>query len=86
MKLNPNFLRRSVDGGMLIVPIADEEFNGLIRGNRSVEAILELLDHDTTEEEIVAAMCARFDGDPAVIREDVADVLSRLSEVGAIVE
>ena len=86
MKLNPNFLRHTMDNQELVVPVAGADFHGMIRGNRSVSAILDLLAEDTTEEAIVDTMCERFDGDRDVIGRDVADVLSRLKEVGAIIE
>lgn len=86
MKLNPSFVRYSMDDKALVVPVAGASFRGVIRGNRSVEVILDLLENDMTEDQIVSEMCARFDGDPDEIRADVADVLSRLREVGAISE
>lgn len=84
MKLNKNFIRHTMDGQALVVPTADAGFHGLIQGNASVGVILECLENDTTEEEIVEVMCARFKGDRAVIAEDVADVISQLRQIGAI--
>ena len=84
MKLNPNFLRHRMDDREMVVPVAGTGFCGMIKVNRTVSAILDLLAEDTTEEAIVDAMCERFDGDRDIIAADVADVLSRLKEVGAI--
>lgn len=86
MKLNPDFLTHTTDGVTLLVPVADAKFHGLVQGNRSVKVILDCLKKDTTEEEIVNTMCEVFDGDRALIEEDVLDVLSRLKEIGAIDE
>lgn len=84
MKLNEHFVRHVIDGQTVVVPTAGAGFHGLIQGNQSVAVILECLEHETTEEEIAAVMCSRFSGDPAVIREDVADVIAQLRSIGAI--
>ena len=86
MKLNEHFFKHNIDGQALLVPTAEASFHGLIQGNKSVEVILECLTHDTTEEEILAAMQERFDGDEDVMRRDIADVISKLKSVGAIDE
>ena len=75
-----------MDGMALLVPVTGADFHGIVQGNKSVDVILECLQNDTTEEEIVNVMCARFEGDRAVIAADVADVVSRLQEIGAIDE
>lgn len=86
MKLNENFVLHEMDGQTLLVPVQGASFHGLIQGNKSVGAILECLSCGATEEEIVSELMARYRGDEAVIREDVADVLRRLKEIGAIDE
>ena len=84
MKLNPNFIPHKMDGQAMLVPLGTASFHGLVQGNRSVEVILECLEPDTTQEEIVAVMCDRFEGDEQLIRSDVADVVSKLRGIGAI--
>ena len=86
MKLNQHFFKHHMDGQALLVPTAGAPFHGLIQGNKSVEVILDCLSRGTTEEEILAAMKERFDGDEALMRKDIADVLGQLREVGAIDE
>ena len=87
MKLNHNFIRHNIDDGQtVLVPTADANFHGVIQGNKSVDVILQCLESDSTEAQIVEAMCAQFDGDPALIEKDVADVLKQLRSVGAIDE
>ena len=86
MKLNKNYIRHEMDGSTLVVPVAGADFHGVVHGNSTVGAILELLENDITLDGIVDAMCERFDGDPAIIREDVEDVVTRLREIGAIDE
>lgn len=84
MKLNENFIRHQVDGEALIVPTGNAGFHGLIQGNKTLSAIAECLTRDTTEEKIVDALCARFDGDREDIEADVREALKKLREIGAI--
>ena len=86
MKLNENFIYHRLDDETLIVPLGSASFRGLVQGNKTLAAIAECLAHDTTEEEIVDTLCARYDGDREVIAEDVADAIRRLKAIGAINE
>lgn len=86
MKLNDNFIHHQLDGQTVIVPTAGAQFHGLIQGNKTLAVIAECLSKDTTEEEIVDTLCARFDGDKEDIKADVADVIKQLREIGAIDE
>ena len=84
MKLNENFIRHQVGGETLIVPTGSADFHGLIQGNKTLSAIAECLTTDTTEDKIVDALCARFDGDREEIKADVREALKKLREIGAI--
>lgn len=86
MKLNERFICHQIDGQTVIVPTAGADFHGLVQGNKTLFAIAECLKNDTTEEEIVNALCARFKGDRAEIGADVAEAVRRLKEIGAIDE
>ena len=84
MKLNYHFLTHELNGETLIVPTAGADFHGLIQGNKTLAVISDCLKQDTTEEEIVDTLCARFDGDREVIKADVAEAVKKLKEIGAI--
>ena len=86
MKLNYHFLTHELNGETLIVPTAGADFHGLIQGNKTLAVIADCLKQDTTEEEIVDTLCARFDGDMEIIAADVAEAIARLREIGAIDE
>ncbi len=86
MKLNEKFIHYRLQDETLIVPTGGADFHGLVQGNKTLDAIAECLTHDTTEEAIVDALCARFNGDREVIAEDVAVAISRLKAIGAIDE
>lgn len=86
MKLKDTFVQHNMDGQTVIVPTAGADFHGLIQGNKTLAVISDCLKQDTTEEEIVDTLCARFDGDREVIKADVAEAVKKLKEIGAIDE
>ena len=86
MKLNNRFIRHQLDGQTVIVPTAGAGFHGLVQGNKTLAAIADCLKTDTTEEQIVDTLCARFNGDRDLIKADVAEAVRRLKEIGAIDE
>ncbi|MER2081210.1 MAG: PqqD family protein [Ruminococcus sp.] len=86
MKLKDTFVQHNMDGQTVIVPTAGAKFHGLIQGNKTLAAIAECLKNETTEEEVVDTLCARFDGDREDIKADVHEAVRRLREIGAIDE
>jgi len=85
MKLNKNYLVHQTGSETYLIPTAGAAFNGMVRGNATFGAILELLQQDTTEEEIVSALCGRFSGTTAEsVAADVGKAVSRLRGIGAI--
>ena len=63
-----------------------EQFNGLLRANKTAGVILEYLKEDVTEDELVAKMLERYDASEEEIRSGVNDVLEALRGVGALEE
>lgn len=86
MKLNENFIVHCEGGETLLVPTAEVPFNGVVRGNKTFGAILEILSSEVTQDELIFAMKDRYDADDGVIENDVAATLGRLREIGAIDE
>ena len=84
MKLSKDFILHINDGETVLVPTGNAKFSGIVRGNKTLGAVLELLQNETTEEEIVAAMKARFDAPEDVIVRDVKKALEGLEKIGAI--
>lgn len=84
MKLNKDFLLHTIADETVLVPTGKATFSGIVRGNKTLGAVLELLKTDTTEEQIVAAMCAQFDAPQDVIEQDVRRVIDELTKIGAI--
>ena len=86
MKLKKEFITHDTGTESLLVPTGNAGFAGLVKGNKTLGAILGLLKQDTTEAEIVAAMKARFDAPEEIIARDVKKALSELRKIGAIDE
>ena len=86
MKLKSDFITHVTESESLLVPTGAAGFSGLVRGNKTLGAILELLKKDISETEIVEGMKARFDAPEDVIAADVKKALANLRRIGAIDE
>lgn len=86
MKLKKEFIVHHTRGESLLVPTAAAGFSGLVKGNKTLGAILDLLKHDTTEAELLEAMKARFNAPEDVIAKDINTALTELRTIGAIEE
>lgn len=88
MKLKPGFIRHNVCGEHMVVATgqARQNFHGLIRNNATADTLFELLMEETTEDDLVAAMCQRYDADSARIAADVHHMLDRLRQAGFLQE
>ena len=86
MKLNKEFLIHKTDKETVLVPTGNAAFSGVVRGNKTLGAILELLTKETTKEKIISALKERFDAPEDKIDEDVTKALSELSKIGALDE
>lgn len=86
MKLRKDFLFHDAGGEALLVPAGKAAFSGVVRGNKTLGAILELLQEETDEEKLAAAMRERFDAPEGAVEQDIALVLARLREIGALDE
>ena len=84
MKLKADFLSHNSAGESYLVPTADASFSGMVKGNKTLGAIVELLKEETTEEQIVASMKERYDAPEGAIERDVKRVIEELSNIGAL--
>lgn len=86
MKINDSFLKHDSDGESLLIPTGEAKFSGIIRGNKTLGEIIELLMHETTRDEVVAAMLDKYgEGAPRdAIERDVDRAITELRSVGAI--
>ena len=86
MKMNKDFLLHNTGSESILVPTGNAGFSGVVRGNKTLGAVLELLKEETTEAEIITALKSRFDAPEGVIEKDVAKALAELRRIGALDE
>ena len=86
MKLNKEFLFHNTRDEYFLVPTGNAGFSGVVRGNKTFGAVLEILKEETTEEAIVAAMKVRFEASDGTVERDVEKALSGLRKIGALDE
>ena len=86
MKLKKEFIVHRTERESLLVPTGNAAFSGLVRGNRTFGAVLELLREETDEAAVTAALCARFDAPERVIAADVRKAVEALRSIGALDE
>lgn len=86
MKLKKEFITHNTQNESLLVPTGSADFSGIVRGNKTLGAILGLLKTETTEAEVIEAMKERFDAPEEKIASDVRKVIDELRKIGAIDE
>ena len=84
MKLKTEIMIQKTDDTQFLVPVGAEAFHGIVRGNESAGAIVELLRKETTEEKILDAMCAAYDAQREKIAAGVRSVLNTLRKINAL--
>ena len=88
MKLSKDVVLHNVDGDqiMVVAQQSPDAFRGIVRSNATAAFVVDCLRVETTENEILAKMQAAFEGDEAVMREDVRMIVDRLREIGVLDE
>lgn len=86
MKLKKEFITHDTGTESFLVPVGGAGFSGLVKGNKTLGAILALLKEDTTKEAVIEAMKQRFDAPEERIARDVETAIDKLREIGALDE
>ncbi len=86
MRLKNEFITHDTGTESLLVPTGQASFSGLVKGNKTLGAMLELLHNDISESELVSAMRERFQAPDGVIEQDVKKLLKELRDIGALDE
>ena len=84
MKLKSEFIAHDTGSEIVLVGTGNSGFSGIVRGNATLGAILDILAEDVTEEQIVAGMKERFDAPEGAIERDVKKAVEELRRIGAI--
>ena len=86
MKLKNSFITQEMDGEQIMVSTGGSDFAGMVRSNATAAFIVDCLKKDTTREEILDSMCAKYDASREVMAADVDMVLDKLTKIGALDE
>lgn len=84
MKLKDEFITHNSDDESMLIPTADARFSGIVRGNKTMGKIIDLLKEDTTEDEIVGKLLDIYDIPEETVRKDVKTVIENLTNIGAL--
>lgn len=85
MKLKESFITYE-NGDDNILMDSSAKFSGLVHSNSTAAYIVECLKTETTENEIVQKMLAKYDATEEQISEGVKSILTKLRSIGAIDE
>lgn len=86
MKLRDEFIAHETKDEAFLVPSGAAEFSGIMKGNRTLGAILKLLREDISEEKLISEMEKTYEAPRQMIAEDVQKVLAELRRIGALEE
>ncbi|MBR1393088.1 MAG: PqqD family protein [Ruminococcus sp.] len=84
MKLNKNFITHEAGKESMLVPMGGAKFSGLVKGNKMLGEVLELLKNDTTEAKIVSTLRSKYEAPEGVVEKDIHKVIAELKKIGAI--
>ncbi len=86
MKINPNYVRRTLMDETVIIPTgsAIDNFNGMISTNAVAGFVWQHLEQCETPQEMVEMVLETFEIDRETAEEDIIGFLNTLKEVGMI--
>ena len=83
MKLKKDFLIHNSADESYLVPVSGN-FRGMIKGNKTLGVIVDLLKEETTREEVIMSMKDHYEVPDDVIERDVDRVIEELQKIGAL--
>ena len=86
MKLKPDFITQTIEDTQFLIAVGGEAFSGIVRSNKTAAFIVDQLKTETTEEQIIDAMCTKYDAPRETITADVKEILDTLRRINAIDE
>ena len=80
MKIKENFMLRKVADTYVVVPVGDAvaEFNGMINLNEAGAFLWQLLENETTAEQVVEGLLQQYEVDEAIAKRDVDNFINEL--------
>ncbi len=88
MKIKSGLISHKVDDQYITVASGDaaEVFSGMLRSNSVAAAILNMLESETSEEEITEQLYSRYDAPRETIAADVHQVIMQIRKAGLLDE
>jgi hypothetical protein len=89
MRLASGFITHTIgdDQMMVAAGAAARDFHGMVQSNETAAFIVDQLKQPTTEEAIVDAVLAHYEGvDRPTVEADVAEILQKLRSIHALEE
>ncbi len=82
MKIKKGFILRVVGGESVVVPVGEvsKNFHGMITLNETGAFLWRFFTEEHTAEEAVAALCAEYEVEPAIVEADVANFIQILEK------
>ena len=86
MKIKDGFITRKIGDTNYAVSFDENSpiGNGMIKLSDSAFFIWQMLENETTADEILSAMKANFQADEEVLRRDIEAFITKLNELGII--
>lgn len=85
MKISEGYLLRSVAGKNIVVSIgSDVNFNGMLTLNDTGVFFWNLLQKDTTKEEMLEAVLKEYDVSSDIALQDIESFLQKLKDTGIL--
>ena len=86
MKLREGFVTHEMGGEQIMVATGSANFSGLVRANATAAFIVDCLKVETTRQDIIDKMMAKFEVSADVVSADVDMVLTKLRSIQALDE
>lgn len=86
MKLNNAFVTHEMGDEQIMVSTGGTNFSGLVRSNATAAFIVDCLKEETTREEVIAKMKAKYNAPEEVLAADVDKILAKLRSINALDE
>lgn len=86
MKLNDGFVTHEMGDEQIMVSTGGANFSGLVRSNQTAAFIVDCLKEETTRDEVIAKMQAKYDAPVEVLTADVDKILNKLRSINALDE
>ena len=88
MKLKYEFIIRELGDRYVAVAVGEhaEDFSALIKMTKSGKIMMEMLQKETTEEEMLSALMEKYEGTEEFFREQIGKFVTGLRNAGAIEE